>query len=293
MESKNNNERVLVSFDWAIKRLLRNKGNFNVIEGFLSVLLGRKIKIVNILESESNKEHPEDKSNRVDVLVTDKSGELILIEIQFFMKTDYFQRMLYGVSKTIVEHMFESDEYMKVKKVYSINVVYFDLGYGTDYVYHGKTDFKGLHNNEILQLSDKQRKMFGKIEAGDLYPEYYFLKINNFNDVATTKLDQWIYFLKNDRIKDEFNAPGLRKARDIMDYNRLSPADRADFDYSQKIKSENRSQIATARDEGIAEAEAKAAKIIEEKDKVIEEKNKALEDKDKEIAELKRILNIK
>jgi predicted transposase/invertase (TIGR01784 family) len=282
-------DRILVSFDWAVKRLLRNKVNFEVVEGFLSELLGRQIKISNVLESESNKEHPKDKSNRVDVSAVDESGEHILIEIQFIPEMDYFQRMLYGVSKTIVEHMLRGDEYMKVSKVYSINVVYFDLGHGTDYVYHGKTDFMGLHGNEILKLSEKQREMFGQIEAGDLYPEYYVLKINNFNDVATTALDEWIYFLKNDRIQDGFSARGLLKARDILDYSRLSPAEKAEYDYELDIKSHNRSQIATAkyegRAEGMAESEEKYAGIIEEQNKVIEEK-------DREIAELKRRLNM-
>ncbi|MBP7215526.1 MAG: hypothetical protein KBA52_07820 [Candidatus Kapabacteria bacterium] len=44
----------LIRFDWAIKRLLRNKSNFVVLEGFLSELLFDDIKIEQILESESN-----------------------------------------------------------------------------------------------------------------------------------------------------------------------------------------------------------------------------------------------
>jgi hypothetical protein len=314
MTSKKNRKRVLVSFDWAIKRLLRDKVNFEVIEGFLSVLLDRKVKIEDVLESGSNRESPEDKHNCVDILVKDDSDELFLMEIQFIPEIDYFQRMLFGVSKTIVEHMFEGDEYVMVKKVYSINIVYFDLGHGKDYVYHGKTDFKGLHDNEILQLSDKQREIFGQIEAGDLYPEYYVLKINNFNDIATTRLDEWIYFLKNDRIEDSFSAPGLARARNILDYSRLSPEQQADYDHAHNEKSHYLSQIATAKYEGETIGEAKAAKIIEEQSKAIEEQSKAIEEKDKaieeqskaieeqskaieeqskEIAELKRLLNMK
>ena len=43
-----------VRFDWAIKRLLRQKANFDVLEGFLTVFLGEKVTILEILESESN-----------------------------------------------------------------------------------------------------------------------------------------------------------------------------------------------------------------------------------------------
>ena len=40
---------LYVRFDWAIKRLLRRKANFGVLEGFLTVFLGERIRIVEIL----------------------------------------------------------------------------------------------------------------------------------------------------------------------------------------------------------------------------------------------------
>ena len=39
-----------VRFDWAIKRLLRQKANFGVLEGFLTVFIGEPITILEILE---------------------------------------------------------------------------------------------------------------------------------------------------------------------------------------------------------------------------------------------------
>ncbi|MDR0792618.1 MAG: hypothetical protein LBE82_04880, partial [Chitinophagaceae bacterium] len=61
--------RSMISFDWAIKRLLRNKANYGVLEGFLSELLSRKIIIKHIVESESNKDDKTDKFNKTDILV--------------------------------------------------------------------------------------------------------------------------------------------------------------------------------------------------------------------------------
>ncbi|MDR0725842.1 MAG: Rpn family recombination-promoting nuclease/putative transposase [Prevotellaceae bacterium] len=279
-------ERQLVSFDWAIKRLLRNKTNFEVVEGFLSELLNSEITITNVLESESNKEHSHDKYNRVDIVVEDTEGEVILIELQFIPEVDYFQRMLYGVSKAISERMIQGDRYMEVKKIYSINVVYFDLGRGNGYAYHGKTDFRNIYDNdEILELSDKQRNIFGPVEAGDLYPEYYVLKINKFNDIAKNTLDEWIYFLKNDRIKEDFKAKGLLKAREILDYTRLSPVEKSVYDHDQEDKSRYLCEIATAKYEGEFEIEKKYSKKIEEQNKALEEQRKALEEKDKALEE--------
>ena len=69
-------KRQLVSFDWALKNLLRNKANFEILEGFFSELLSQDIKIKNILESEGNKQTSDDKSNRVDLLAEAAGGEL-------------------------------------------------------------------------------------------------------------------------------------------------------------------------------------------------------------------------
>ena len=54
-----------IRFDWAIKRLLRQKANFDVLEGFLTVFIGERITIVELLESEDNQLSAEDKFNRV------------------------------------------------------------------------------------------------------------------------------------------------------------------------------------------------------------------------------------
>ena len=66
----------LVRFDFAIKTLLRNKANFAILEGFIDVFLGKKCKIQEILESESNQLDSEDKFNRVDIKAKDDKGEI-------------------------------------------------------------------------------------------------------------------------------------------------------------------------------------------------------------------------
>ncbi|SFC37941.1 conserved hypothetical protein (putative transposase or invertase) [Flexibacter flexilis DSM 6793] len=225
----------LIRFDWAIKRLLRNKSNFVVLEGFLSELLFDNIKIEQILESESNQEIEDDKFNRVDILTQNSKNELIIIEIQNSYEIDYFHRMVYGVAKSISENLMLGQKYSEIKKVISVNIVYFDLGQGQDYIYKGKTDFKGLHQNDVLGLSEKQKKTFLKECVSDMFPEYYLLKVNQFDDVATDTLDEWIYFLKNSEVKDEFRAKGLKEAGEVLDIMRLPAQDR--YGYSRYLDS--------------------------------------------------------
>ena len=211
----------LIRFDWAVKKLLRNKANFVVLEGFLSELLFDDIKIQKILESESNQETENDKYNRVDILTQNSKNELIIVEIQNTYEIDFFHRMIYGTSKALIENISLGQPYSEIKKVISINIVYFDLGQGKDYVYKGKTNFEGLHEKDTLQLSIQQKQTFTKKEISDFFPEYYIIKVNKFNDIAKDTLDEWVYFLKNSEVKDEFKAKGLAEAKEVLDIMRL------------------------------------------------------------------------
>ncbi|MGE5340103.1 MAG: PD-(D/E)XK nuclease family transposase, partial [Candidatus Omnitrophota bacterium] len=176
-------ERKLISFDWALKKLLRHKANFGILEGFLSELLRDDIKIRQILESESNREYKCARCNRVDMMVENSRNELIIVEIQHEAEYDYLLRMLFGVSKALVEYLKKGEPYAQIKKVISINLVYFDLGQGEDYVYCGKTEFTGLNKHDILKLDSIQAQLYGTEKISDIYPEYYILKINQFDDI--------------------------------------------------------------------------------------------------------------
>ena len=210
-----------IRFDWAMKRLLRNKANFAVLEGLMTTLMKKKIIIKRLLESESNQESEYDKYNRVDLLAEDEQGELLLFEIQNNNEYAYFQRMLFGTSKLVTEYINRGEGYEKIRKIYSINIVYFALGSGTDFVYHGKTEFRGLHNNELLQLSPFQRQTFKADEVSQLYPEYYILKVNDFNRWSKVPLEQWIYFLNTGEIPEDATAPGLPEARERLKLDKL------------------------------------------------------------------------
>ncbi len=223
-------KRRLISFDWALKKLLRSKANFEILEGFLSELLNENIHIIEILESESNKEDYRDKFNRVDLKVKNQDGEIIIIEVQYEREFDYLQRILYGTSKAITEHVNESDPYSKIVKLVSVNILYFNLGLGNDYVYHGSTRFRGLHDQELLQLSEEQQALFKRDKVHEIFPEYYLIKVNNFDDAARNTLDEWIYFLKNEEIKEDFNAKGLKRAKQELDILKLSEKERLAYE---------------------------------------------------------------
>jgi predicted transposase/invertase (TIGR01784 family) len=254
MKPKAEKNRTVLSFDYAMKKLLRQKSNFKILEGFLSELLGRDIFISKILESESNQDDFDDKQTRIDILAEDVNGELMLVEVQYQFEIDYLLRVLYGVSRNISEFLKRGDNYAKIRKVYSVSILYFrEFNTDNEYIYHGKTEFKGIHPDKILQLTAEQKKKFEFETAGDLYPEYYLLDVTNFNNVAKSSLDEWIYYFKNSEIKETFSAKGMKEVKTYLDFEKLTPVEKRRYEKSIDIKLGWESAIDTAKFQGIEE----------------------------------------
>ena len=219
-----------IRFDWAIKRLLRQKANFDVLEGFLTVFIGEKITIVEILESEGNQSRSDDKFNRVDIKAKNDKGEIIIIEVQNMRELYFLERILYGVAKAITEHIQLGDRYEKVKKVYSISILYFDLGKGTDFLYHGQNRFIGVHTLDCLQIKEKEKKALVSRAPEEIFPEYILIRVNEFNKVAVTPIEEWVQYLKEGVISPDTQAPGLGEARKKLSYYSMTKQERMAYD---------------------------------------------------------------
>ncbi len=242
-----------IRFDWAIKRLLRQKANFDVLEGFLTVFLNQKVKVIEILESESNQQDETDKFNRVDIKAKNEKGEIIIVEVQNTSELYYLERILYGVAKAITEHIHLGNTYKEVKKVYSISILYFDLGKGSDYLYVGQNNFVGVHTKDMLQINAKEKDTIVKKTPAEIFPEYILVRVNEFNKVAVTPLEEWIEYLKNGDIRPDTNAPGLQEARKKLQYYAMNDADRHAYDEHINAVMIQNDVLTSAREEGLAE----------------------------------------
>ena len=237
-----------IRFDWAIKRILRDKANFGVLEGLMTVLLGEPIKIMEILESESNRDSHEDKSNRV-----------IIVEVQLAREAHFMHRILYGTSKAVIEQLEIGQDYEHIKKVYSINVLYFDLGNGEDYVYHGTTTFRGMTKPDSILEFKQREEEFVKESAPcvaspeNVFPEYFLLRVNQFNTVAKTPIEDWMAYLKDGSIKPDTQTPGLQEAREKLDYMRMTREERRAYEEYMVSVHAAKDVYETAVAEGMAE----------------------------------------
>lgn len=243
-------DNTYIRFDWAMKHMLRDKANFGILEGFVSVLLGEEVKIDEILESEGNQESERDKFNRVDIKARNSKGHIILVEVQLTRQLYYLERILYGVCKTITEHISIGDKYDQIKKVYSISILYCDYGRGDDYVYHGETRFKGIHTGNDLLVSTKEEGVIVQHLPREVFPEYYLVRVNHYNKIPESPLDEWMTYLKTGKIKEDTRVPGLQEVKKKLQYLSMTPQERSEYDAHMDSIMVQNDVLDTARDEG-------------------------------------------
>ena len=245
-----------IRFDWAIKRLLRQKANFDVLEGFLTVFLGEKITIVDILESEGNQQSADDKFNRVDIKARNSKDEIIIVEIQNTRELYYLERVLYGVAKAITEHISLGEQYHKVKKIYSISILYFDIGKGSYYLYHGQNHFIGVLTGDEIQMNGKEQGAIKTRMPAEIFPEYILIRVNEFDKVAVTPLEEWMKYLKDGIIRPDTTAPGLKEAHEKLKYYSMTPQERHAYDEHLSAVMIQNDVLDTAKLEGRIEGHA-------------------------------------
>jgi predicted transposase/invertase (TIGR01784 family) len=228
-------QRTLVSFDWAMKNILREKANFDVLEGFLTTLLGEEIRILSLLESEANQQYDFDKYNRVDLLAVDANETILVIEIQYAWQPSYLKRLLYSTAKLVVEHIKLGQSYDNVRKVISISIVYFPFTpQDGDYLYHGKTNFFGMNNGKQLQVNmaklPKPTAIASNATEDDsdvnIFPEYYLFEVDHFQNVIQHPIDEWVYLFKNSAVRADFHSRNIQAAKEKLDLLQMDEKER-------------------------------------------------------------------
>ncbi len=242
-------ERTIISFDYAIKNILRDKANFDVLSGFLTELLNKKVAVQEILESESNIESPLNKTNRIDLKAKISDGEIAVFEIQFFDQVDFLGKILFNACKAVVEQVSRGGKY-EIKKVYSINIAYFEMGAKKEYVFRANlSKFSGVHFDESIPFS---QNLNPPEPANDLYPEYYLILPAKFDEQIRSRFDEWVYALKRSKVKSDFTAAGIQEAGEKLDILNMTEEQRAEYDRMVRDEMDYKSQLQTAEMKGEA-----------------------------------------
>jgi predicted transposase/invertase (TIGR01784 family) len=248
-------DKTLVSFDYAIKYLLKDKGDYGIVEGFISALLKTKgysdVKIIALLETESNKEDPKDKRSIADLIVEDTNHNKYIIEIERNVKDSFIHKACFNTSRLIVDNLAQREDYTQIVKVFHISLLFFSIGKGDGSVYHGKTIIHEIETGKRLTVHLKNQETNEVFDATDILPEYFFISVPDFNDRLEVEMDDWLYVMKHEQVPKVFHSPYMAQVAEKLSILRMSEAERAAYtNYMKKIYND-RDELQAAESRGL------------------------------------------
>ena len=131
--------------------MVRDKGDYSIVEGFISALLKTKgyqsVKIIALLESETNREDSKDKRSLADLIVEDENHHKYIIEIERNVKESFIHKSLFNTSS---DNLVQREDYTEIVKVFHISLLYFSIGSGVRAIYHGKTIIHEIESRRYI-----------------------------------------------------------------------------------------------------------------------------------------------
>ena len=256
-------EKPLISFDFAIKYLLKNKGDYDIIEGFISALFASQgyqpIKINALLDTESNKETLELKKSIADLVVEDEEGNKYIVEIERSYTPHFIHKACFNSSRLVVDGIYGNQDYTTIKKIFHISLLYFSTKEMLKPIYHGKTI---VHEVDTKHPVDVRIANEGLVifNTPNVFPEYFFISVPMFDDVINSEIDEWLYVMKHSDIKQSFKSPYMAKVAERLAVIKMSAAERNEYIYYQKQSVHSQDILQAAETKGKAEGVQEIAK---------------------------------
>jgi predicted transposase YdaD len=249
-------EKPLISFDFAIKYLLKNKGDYDIIEGFISALFASQgyppIKINALLDTESNKEELALKRSIADLVVEDAEGNKYIVEIERAYTPNFMHKACFNSSRLVVDGIYGNQDYTTIKKIFHISLLYFSTKEMLKPIYHGKTIIHEVDTKHPVdvRIANEGLVMFN---TPNVFPEYFFISVPIFDDVINSEIDEWLYVMKHSEIKQGFKSPYMAKVAERLAVIKMNAEERNEYIYYQKQSVHSQDILQSAEAKGKAE----------------------------------------
>ena len=236
--------------DYGFKRIFGEEANKNFLIDFLNSLLpaSAHIKDLTFKNTEQLPETINERKAVYDIYCENDRGEKFIVELQKAKQNYFIERTIYYSTFPISGQAPRGDWDYNLKAVYCIGLLDFKFSDYTDERERGEV----VHTHTIKNQHNRQ--VYDKLT-------YIYLEMPNFNKKEhelETRLDQWLYFIKNletfQAIPDIFkNQVVFIEAIEKAELSRMSEDALATYYAGLKAYRDNISQMKTAREEGIEE----------------------------------------
>jgi len=240
--------------DLAFKKIFGNEKHKNILISFLNAVLDfkgdREIVDVKLVNPYQVPKIPELKETILDIKAKNKNGESFIVEMQKKDIGDFAKRSLYYTSKAYVSQLDKGNDYSKLKKVYFIGILNFNIFENKNYI------SRHLIINQETNLQDLKDFEFTFIELP---------KFNKSLNELNTILDKWIYFIKNaenlEMIPKEFKSlKEFKEAFEIATQTAWNKEELEVYEYIALKEADEINALRTAEMKGIKKGEKRGEK---------------------------------
>ena len=193
--------------DVVFKSIFSKKGNEDLLEDFLSSILGKKVKCKEVVkEARIGQERPDEKYGALDIKIMLETAEEIDVEMQVIDRGDIINRSIFYMSLLTSQGLSISQEYSEMRP----KIVIFLL------------DFNLFKYDDILNQSYLCLKNHKEYEISNLQ-KYYFIELTKIEELGAKslmRLKKWIAFLNQDKelLEMEKNDKIIKKAQAELEY---------------------------------------------------------------------------
>ena len=240
--------------DLAFKKIFGNENKKEILISFLNAILGfegnKAIKEVKIVNPYQVPKIEELKETILDIKAKNKDNEEFIVEMQKKDLGDFPKRSLYYTSKAYVNQLDKSENYHKLKKVYFIGILNFNIFENKKYI----------SRHLILNLETQKQ------DLKDF--EFTFIELPKFNKSLeeiddNSIIDKWIYFLKETpnltMIPKKLESPKeIKEAFDIATQVVWDKKELEVYEYIEKKERDERNYVHTQITRAVKKAEKKA-----------------------------------
>ena len=245
--------------DFGFKKIFGEEASKLVLIDFLNALLPEQSKIIDITfkNTEQLGQTEFDRKAIFDIYCENENGEKFIVELQKAKQNYFKERTIYYSTFPIQEQSEKGEWNYNLKAVYCIGILDFTFD-----------DYENEPEKSEVVHTIKLKNQYGKTFYEKL--TYIYLELPNFKlteDLLTTRLDKWIYFIKHLEdfqtipiiFRDEVFSQAFEKA-ELAKYDEV---ELSRYQNSLKIYRDNKAvyetAIETAFDNGYKDGQKKIA----------------------------------
>ena len=241
--------------DLFVRYLLGKNGNENMLEDMVNAALSdfnfEEVKDLEIIDPYNLSENIDLKESIIDIKAKTKDNQTVIIEIQLCGNMDFVKRIFYYISKNIVNELREGEDYKKLPRIISINLLNFNLDFGDEGKPHRCFKLIDTKNHDIdldfIQMHIIEAKRFIEI-----------IEKSTLNELKKNRLLTWMKFFTSKNLKaieKELMEANPIMTKVIEEYKRFTSDDKLmrAYDARDAFLLGQKMMLSREREEGKAE----------------------------------------